>query len=167
MGINALLVNFVQCKTTQTRSWFGRDLQKEYLFRLSRGCVHGCQNNLCDVDFCDHKEAKHYYVASTNPPTYWLVLYEYSDVLWHNEAEIDFAPALKIDLSINDPSPVRQTHIPIPNALYDKVKDHIQDLLSFSPNLHLQILLYCMRAEEERQPAFLLLLKEGKSEVSS
>ena len=58
------------------------------------------------------------------------LLYEYSDIFSHDEADIGFAPDLKMDISMHDPSPVRQTYRSIPNALYSEVKDYIQDLLS-------------------------------------
>ena len=58
------------------------------------------------------------------------LLYEYSNIFSHDEADIGFAPDLKMDISMHDPSPVRQTYRSIPNALYSEVKDYIQDLLS-------------------------------------
>lgn len=58
------------------------------------------------------------------------LLYEYSDIFSRDEADIGFAPDLKMDISMHDPSPVRQTYRSIPNALYSEVKDYIQDLLS-------------------------------------
>jgi hypothetical protein len=58
------------------------------------------------------------------------LLYEDSDIFSRDEADIEFAPDLKMNISMYDSSPVRQTYRSIPNALYSKVKDYIQDLLS-------------------------------------
>lgn len=41
-----------------------------------------------------------------------------------------FALDLMRDISMQDPTPVRQTYRSIPNALYSEVKDYIHDLLS-------------------------------------
>lgn len=57
------------------------------------------------------------------------LLFEYSDVFSRDEADIKFTPDLRMDLSMQDPTPVRQTYRSIPNVLYSEVKDYIHDLL--------------------------------------
>lgn len=58
------------------------------------------------------------------------LLFEYSDIFSRDEADIGFAPDLRMDISMQDPTPVRQTYRSIPNALYSEVKDYIHNLLS-------------------------------------
>lgn len=58
------------------------------------------------------------------------LLYEYSDIFSHDEADIGFAPHLKMNISMHGPSHVRQTYRSIPKTLYSGVKDYIQNLLS-------------------------------------
>lgn len=52
------------------------------------------------------------------------------DVFAWNDDDIGYDPELKLDIQMVDKVPVKTSHRSIPQALYDEVKDYLQNLIT-------------------------------------
>lgn len=58
-----------------------------------------------------------------------------SDVFCQNDNEISYVPELKLDIQKVDKIPVKTSYRSIPQALYDRVKDYLQQVKDYLQNL--------------------------------